>query len=307
METVVDIHQLKKQFGSKAALDDVTFSIRKGSCFGLLGPNGAGKSTAMKILTGILPADGGSVRVFGLDAVRQRQAVQRQVGYVPQEITLYDKLSATDNLKFFGGLYGIKGGLLKTRMDEVLRETGLLDRANDPVKTFSGGMKRRINIACALLHQPKLLILDEPTVGIDPQSRNHIFDMIRHLRDSGVTIIYSTHYMEEVEALCDDIAIIDRGKVIAQGHLQDLFDHFAQKAVYLETDRPFHPESFASIKKSYTRDRGWVLETDQPLSVMRSILDRNEADQSLKINAIEMVKPSLEDVFLSLTGTSLRD
>lgn len=307
METVVDIHQLKKQFGSKAALDDVTFSIRKGSCFGLLGPNGAGKSTAMKILTGILPADGGSVRVFGLDAVRQRQAVQRQVGYVPQEITLYDKLSATDNLKFFGGLYGIKGGLLKTRMDEVLRETGLLDRANDPVKTFSGGMKRRINIACALLHQPKLLILDEPTVGIDPQSRNHIFDMIRHLRDSGVTIIYSTHYMEEVEALCNDIAIIDRGKVIAQGHLQDLFDRFAQKAVYLETDRPFHPEAFASIKKSYTRDRGWVLETDQPLSVMRSILDRNEADQSLKINAIEMVKPSLEDVFLSLTGTSLRD
>ncbi|WP_100486747.1 ABC transporter ATP-binding protein [Sporolactobacillus pectinivorans] len=305
MENVLEIDQLTKTFSSKTALDHVSFSIRKGTCFGLLGPNGAGKSTTMKILTGILSADSGSVRMFGLEAAANRLAVQKQVGYVPQEITLYDKLSAMDNLIFFGGLYGIKGALLKTRIEAVLRETGLSDRAKDLIKSFSGGMKRRINIACALLHQPKLLILDEPTVGIDPQSRNHIFDMIRHLRDSGVTVIYSTHYMEEVEALCDDIAIIDHGKVIAQGSLEDLFDRHTQKAVYLETQENFQPRSVAAIKKSYRRGHGWVLETDQPLDVMRSLLDSPNSGEKLKI--LEMVKPSLEDVFLSLTGTSLRD
>ncbi|TGA97972.1 ABC transporter ATP-binding protein [Sporolactobacillus shoreae] len=305
MENVLEINQLTKAFSSKTALDHVSFSIRKGTCFGLLGPNGAGKSTTMKILTGILSADSGTVRMFGMDAAANRLAVQKQVGYVPQEITLYDKLSAIDNLKFFGGLYGITGTLLKTRIEAVLQETGLSDRAKDQIKSFSGGMKRRINIACALLHEPKLLILDEPTVGIDPQSRNHIFDMIRHLRDSGVTVIYSTHYMEEVEALCDEIAIIDQGKVIAQGSLEQLFDRFAQKAVYLETGKNFQPESIGEVKKIYRRGHGWVLETDHPLAVMKTLLDHQESGDELK--AIEMVKPSLEDVFLSLTGTSLRD
>ncbi|EST11806.1 ABC transporter ATP-binding protein [Sporolactobacillus laevolacticus] len=305
MEPILDIQKLTKRYGPKAALDNVSFSIAKGSCFGLLGPNGAGKSTTMKILTGILSADSGSVHVFGINAFKQQRNVQRQVGYVPQEITLYDKLSANDNLEFFGRLYGIKGQLLKKRIHDVLLETGLLDRAKDPVKSFSGGMKRRINIACALLHQPKLLILDEPTVGIDPQSRNHIFEMIRHLRDNGVTIIYSTHYMEEVEVLCDDIAIIDQGKVIAQGTLDELFASYAQKAVFVEAEGPFQPDSIHAIKKSYPRNHGWVLETDQPIEVMKTILDAQQSE--LKLKAIEMIRPSLEDVFLSLTGTRLRD
>lgn len=307
METVLDVHHLKKSYGAKPALNDVSFSIKGGTCFGLLGPNGAGKSTAMKILTGIIPADSGSAAVFGLDSTKERRGIQRQVGYVPQEITLYDKLSAYDNLVFFGGLYGLKGALLKKRIEDVLTETGLLERAKDAVKSFSGGMKRRINIACALLHQPKLLILDEPTVGIDPQSRNHIFEMIRRLKKSGVTIIYSTHYMEEVEALCDDIAIIDRGQVIAQGHLENLFERFAQKAIYLETDAAFSPESLEGVKTCRPQKRGWVLETDHPLDLMRTLLNRQAKEKSFDIRDIEMMKPSLEAVFLSLTGTSLRD
>jgi ABC-type multidrug transport system, ATPase component len=303
MDTILEISQLSKTFGAKKALENVSFSIRKGTCFGLLGPNGAGKSTTMKILTGIFSADSGNIRMFGSDAAANHAAVQQQVGYVPQEITLYDKLTAMDNLVFFGGIYGIRGKQLKDRIADVLKITGLSDRAKDPVKNFSGGMKRRINIACALLHQPKLLILDEPTVGIDPQSRNHIFDMIRHLRDIGITVIYSTHYMEEVEVLCDDIAIIDQGKVIARGSLADLLDRYAQKAVYIETIKGFLPEKDDRIKKSYQKGHGWVLETDEPLAVMKDLLNRSEPE----IKTIEMVRPSLEDVFLSLTGTRLRD
>lgn len=303
MENVLEISQLTKSFHSKKALDHVSFSIQKGTCFGLLGPNGAGKSTTMKILTGIFSADGGSVRMFGLDAAARRTAVQERVGYVPQEITLYDKLTAIDNLVFFGGIYGIKGTKLKERMSEVLEITGLSDRAKEPVKNFSGGMKRRINIACALLHHPELLILDEPTVGIDPQSRNHIFEMIRHLRDAGITVIYSTHYMEEVEVLCDDIAIIDRGKVIARGSLDDLLDRYAQKAVYIEAGQGLLPVTDNRIKKCYSKGHGQILETDEPLAVMKDLL--NQPD--LHIHTLEMVRPSLEDVFLSLTGTRLRD
>ncbi|MFX3617690.1 MAG: ATP-binding cassette domain-containing protein [Sporolactobacillus sp.] len=307
MEAILEVHNLSKTYGGKKALDGVSFAIPQGSCFGLLGPNGAGKSTTMKLLTGILQADGGDLRVLGHDTVRERQAVQKAVGYVPQEITLYEKLSAEDNLIFFGGLYGIRGKQLRDRMKTVLTETGLLDRAHDLVKNFSGGMKRRINIACALLHDPRVLILDEPTVGIDPQSRNHIFDMIRHLRDSGVTIIYSTHYMEEVEVLCDEIAIIDHGKMIAKGSLDDLLDRFSQKAVYLEAEQPFQPEAYDTVKKSSRHSHGLVLESEQPIELMRLILEDAAAGKIGKIHAIELMKPSLEDVFLSLTGTRLRD
>ncbi|KHF36045.1 Daunorubicin/doxorubicin resistance ATP-binding protein DrrA [Paenibacillus sp. P1XP2] len=166
----------------------------------------------MKILTGIVKADSGTAKLFGKDAASETDAVAKYIGYVPQDITLYEKLTAYQNLEFFGEAYGVKGKGLKQRIHEVLAKTGLLERANEAVSTFSGGMKRRINIAAALLHRPKLLILDEPTVGIDPQSRNHIFEMIRELNREGVTIIYSTHYMEEVEALCDEIAIMDQAR-----------------------------------------------------------------------------------------------
>lgn len=307
MKTILDVHDLTKTFGTNTVLDHISFSISRGSCYGLLGPNGAGKSTTMKLLTGILETPTGSIKILGHDAAKARDMVQKVVGYVPQEITLYEKLSAEDNLTFFGGLYGLKGKQLKERIRTVLTDTGLLDRANDLVKTFSGGMKRRINIACTLLHEPQILILDEPTVGIDPQSRNHIFGMIRRLRDAGVTIIYSTHYMEEVEALCDELAILDHGKMIAQGPLSDILDRFSQKAVYIEDQNVLRAETYPAIKRITPHHQGLILECDQPLSLMRQLLDDAAAGKIGPIHAIELMKPSLEDVFLSLTGTRLRD
>jgi ABC-2 type transport system ATP-binding protein len=306
VEKVLSVENLGKQYGNKVALEDVTFSVNSGSCFGLLGPNGAGKSTTMKILTGIVDADHGTVNILGKNAIKQRRMIQQQVGYVPQGITLYDKLSAYENLVFFGEMNGIRGHVLKQRITEVLEQTGLSDRANDAVKNFSGGMKRRINIAVALLHKPKLLILDEPTVGIDPQSRNRIFEMIRSLKNEGVTIIYSTHYMEEVEVLCDHIAIIDHGKVITQGSLNDLFDRYGRKALYYEAVGQTDPPHFNHTANVHPKNSGWVIETERPVETMQDLLT-NAQLQGFEIKALEMMRPTLETIFLSLTGTSLRD
>lgn len=303
---VLEIQNLVKRYGDNHALQGVTFSVREGSCFGLLGPNGAGKSTTMKIITGILGADGGHAKVFGLDAEKESVEIRRQVGYVPQEITLYEKLSARENLQFFGEMYGVQGKELKQRIAEVLEEVGLADRAKDAVRSFSGGMKRRINIAAALLHRPKLVILDEPTVGIDPQSRNHIFEMIRKLTAEGVTVIYSTHYMEEVEALCDEIAIIDHGKVVVQGSLNQILDQHASNALYLEAEEMIELPSIPNVKKAYPKGRGWVIETDRILSTIQ-LLTENLLATGRAVKSLEIIRPSLEQVFLNLTGTSLRD
>jgi ABC-2 type transport system ATP-binding protein len=306
LEIALDIQHLSKKYGKKIALESISFSVKKGTCFGLLGPNGAGKSTTMKILTGIVIADNGSVNILGLDSVEHRQSIQQKVGYVPQSITLYEELNAYDNLLFFGKMYGVKDNLLKERIRKVLLQTGLLDRAKDKVKEYSGGMKRRINIAAALLHEPKILILDEPTVGIDPQSRNHIFDMIHELKKEGVTIIYSTHYMEEVEALCDEIAIIDNGKIITQGNLKELLEQYSTNAIYIETNQIEKLKDLQGLTKMSAKNAGWILETNQPVVLLQNIL-KTSTEQAIEIQALEMMRPSLESVFLSLTGTSLRD
>ena len=306
MQNAVVVQQLSKRYGNKNALQEVTFSVEAGTSFGLLGPNGAGKSTLMKILTGIIDADAGRAEVLGKDIILSKDVLRRKVGYVPQEITLYDKLSAYDNLKFFGELYGVKGKVLKDRIDYVLEQVGLTDRKGDAVATYSGGMKRRINIAAALLHEPQMVFLDEPTVGIDPQSRNHIFEMIRELKKQGVTIIYSTHYMEEVEALCDNIAIIDHGQVIVQGSLQELLDQYAGSAIFIETDEAVDLPDLPGILKKTQKGRGWVLETDH---IMPSIQQVSSflMNHNVSVKSFEIMRPSLEQVFLSLTGTSLRD
>lgn len=306
MEIALDIQHLSKKYGKKIAVENISFSVKKGSCFGLLGPNGAGKSTTMKILTGIVIADSGSVKILGLDSIEHRQSIQQKVGYVPQSITLYEELNAYDNLMFFGKMYGVKDNLLKERIKKVLLQTGLLDRAKDKVKEYSGGMKRRINIAAALLHEPKILILDEPTVGIDPQSRNHIFDMIHELKKEGVTIIYSTHYMEEVETLCDEIAIIDNGKIITQGNLKELLEQYSTNAIYIETNQIEQLNDLQGLTKMSAKNAGWILETNQPVVLLQNIL-KTSTEQAIEIQALEMMRPSLESVFLSLTGTSLRD
>ncbi|WP_127530126.1 ABC transporter ATP-binding protein [Paenibacillus kobensis] len=306
MTSVLKVDRLTKMYGSKQALDGISFEVKEGSCFGLLGPNGAGKSTTMKIITSILEPTSGSAEVLGYDIRKQSAAIRQQVGYVPQEITLHNKLTAEQNLAFFGEMYGVKGATLKERIRVVLEQVGLADRGKDMVGSFSGGMKRRINIAAALLHRPKLVILDEPTVGIDPQSRNHIFEMVRELCREGVTLIYSTHYMEEVETLCDDIAIIDHGRVVVQGALDELLERYTTKAVYVEGIGLDGAPEAEEIKSVVQEGKGWRLETDEPLRVMKAVSERYEKTRAT-ITALEMMRPSLESVFLSMTGTSLRD
>jgi len=306
MEMVLDILHLKKKFGKKTALEDISFSVKAGTCFGLLGPNGAGKSTTMKILTGIVEADNGSVNVLGMNTKENQLTIKQKIGYVPQSITLYEDLTAFDNLVFFGQMFGVKGKSLNERINQVLKQTGLLDRSKDKVKEYSGGMKRRINIAAALLHNPKILILDEPTVGIDPQSRNHIFDMIRTLKEEGVTIIYSTHYMEEVEVLCDDIAIIDNGRIITQGNLKELLEIHGNKAIYIESNQIEKLRTLVNISKITSKDEGWLIESQEPMALLQELL-KASTEHNIELLALEMVRPTLESVFLSLTGTSLRD
>ncbi|MDF2725306.1 MAG: transporter ATP-binding protein [Paenibacillus sp.] len=303
---MLEVSQLRKGYGKKQALQDVSFSLKAGASFGFLGPNGAGKSTTMKILTGIVKSDSGQVNLFGQDITNDAEAVAKYIGYVPQEITLYEQLSAYDNLDFFGQSYGVTGKLLKERIHEVLEKTGLADRAKDQVKTFSGGMKRRINIAAALLHRPKLLILDEPTVGIDPQSRNHIFEMIRELNNEGVTIIYSTHYMEEVEALCDEVAIMDQGSVKAIGPLGELLERYGRKAIYLEVAGMKEPPNDPDVSRVTKEGSGWVLESERVGDVMQRLLHA-ASQERWDVKQLEVTRPSLEHVFLTVTGTALRD
>jgi len=307
MTYLLEAEQVVKAYGSIQALKEASLQVREGVCFGLLGPNGAGKSTMMKLITGILQPDRGSIRVFGRDNRQQIDAIRSQVGYVPQEITLHDELSAVQNLRFLGQMQGVRGAELQRRLEEGLAQVGLTERAKDRVGTYSGGMKRRVNLLGALLHQPRLVILDEPTVGIDPQSRHLIFEMIRELRGRGTTIIYSTHYMEEVEALCDDVAIIDHGRVIAQDSLRGLLDQHASRTIYVEADGLEQaPAALAGVGEIAAKGRGWLLQSEEPIAIMAQLAARL-AEQGKRVQALELQQPSLESVFLKLTGTQLRD
>ena len=225
---MISVSNLSKKYDSQQALNGINFEIKEGEFFGLLGPNGAGKTTTISIMSTILEPSGGVVKIDGLDVASKSAECKRRIGVVPQEIALYNELSAYQNLLFWGSLYDVPKPELKKRIEEILKLFGLWDRKDDKVKTYSGGMKRRINIASALLHQPKVLFMDEPTVGIDPQSRNLIYEVIEKLHKDGMTIVYTTHYMEEAERFCDRIAIIDNGQIIAQGSLNEL-----KKAVHL--------------------------------------------------------------------------
>src|SRR5882724_12900607 len=222
MNSMISVSNLSKSYDGVQALKGISFDIKQGEFYGLLGPNGAGKTTTISIMSTLLEPSGGSVTIAGLDLKSNPTECKKTVGVVPQEIALYNELSAYDNLMFWGSLYDVSKSELKLRIDETLKLFGLFERRNDKVKTYSGGMKRRINIASALLHQPKVLFMDEPTVGIDPQSRNLIFEVVEKLHNEGMTIVYTTHYMEEAERFCDRIGIIDNGQIIAQGTLDEL-------------------------------------------------------------------------------------
>ncbi|MGF7046507.1 ABC-2 type transport system ATP-binding protein [Paenibacillus sp. DS2015] len=304
-----DIIKRYKQF---LALDHMNFSIEEGEIFGLLGPNGAGKTTIINIMSGLTGYDEGEVRFMGKEISRHEMEVKRELGIVPQDIALFEDLTAEENLDYFGRLYGLRGILLKERIDEALTFTGLSDRRKDRPKGFSGGMKRRLNIACAILHHPKLIIMDEPTVGIDPQSRNHIMQSIRRLNEMGSTIIYTSHYMKEVEEICSRIAIVDHGRIMALGTLEELTALVSteEKLVielssinYTVVDKI---KGIPGIRECLIRDNQLdVIGKKGGHHVSRIIQIALEAE--VEVLSLTVEKPSLEDVFLTLTGRSLRD
>ncbi|MGL5414861.1 MAG: ABC transporter ATP-binding protein [Clostridium sp.] len=221
---ILEVNNLKKTYGEKVAVKDVSFYVEKGEILGFLGPNGAGKSTTINILSTTLKRDSGEIKFKGKDIYRSGRAYKKALGIVPQRLALFDSLTAYENVRYFASFYGLKGEILKARVLEALDMVGLLDKKDECPKTYSGGMKRRLNIACALAHKPEILILDEPTVGIDPQSRNHILESIKKLREEGTTVIYTTHYMEEVQTICDRVVIIDLGKVIEDGTIREVIE-----------------------------------------------------------------------------------
>ena len=297
MPLVLRATSLRKAYGEHLAVSDVSIDIQKGDSFGLLGPNGAGKSTTISMIVGGLSPDAGSVTIDGIP-INQPSAKQK-IGYVPQELALYDDISARDNLRFFGALYGV------SNFDDALRIVGLTERQRDRVGTFSGGMKRRLNIAVALLHRPELIILDEPTVGVDPQSRNAIFDALETLRSQGLTILYTTHYMEEVERLCSRVAVMDHGKIVAQGTLSELKSVGGSgSAVRIEL---VSAQPVAGLPTSAIQNGAVITVPGSPdASSLIPILSLLQ-DQKREITALDTESTNLEDVFLQLTGRGLRD
>ncbi|MBM3662267.1 MAG: ABC transporter ATP-binding protein [Actinobacteria bacterium] len=303
---------LRKTFGDRLAVDDVAFSVNAGESYGLLGPNGAGKTTTISMLCGLLQPDAGSVEVGG-EVMRTGRCVAKQhLGLVPQDIALYPDLTARENLRFFGRLQGLNRTDLRTRVDEVLEIVALEDRAGDRVDSFSGGMKRRCNIAAALLHHPQLLVLDEPTVGVDPQSRASILDGIAALQDHGMAVLYTTHYMEEAQRLCDRIGIIDEGRLVAEGTQSELLAAIGQHPVVrLSIDGD--PGSLVlalddedQVIRCSTGSGRLDVSVIDPARSLAPIIERAER-AAVRINGVEVVEADLESVFLHLTGKALRD
>jgi ABC-2 type transport system ATP-binding protein len=323
---ILEADHLVKKYNELTAVDDVSFAVNEGEVFGLLGPNGAGKSTTIAMLSGLFPPTAGAGRVGGFDVVKDAGKVKQLIGVVPQELALYPTLSGRENVAFFGELFGLGGKALRSRVDEVLGDVGMLERAKDPVKTYSGGMKRRINLAVGLVNAPRLLFLDEPTVGVDPQSRNHIFESVERLnREQGMSILYTTHYMEEAERLCHRVGIIDRGKLIALDTPRALIDRLgggiiqvgvpavdetvcqavaalpAVAAVTWATSEPATDSADGAAKRPTLKVEARE-GTDALLQVINCLNEQRTA-----ILSLEVLEPNLESVFLHLTGKSLRD
>ena len=308
---MIEVEGLRKTYGDFLAVDDVTFTARPGKIFGLLGPNGAGKSTAIGCISGLLQPTDGRVRVNGHDVVREGKAAKQGLGVVPQELSLYEDVSATENLLFWGAAYGMRGSELKSRAQEVLSYTGLLDRAEEPVKNYSGGMKRRINFGCAIMHRPKVLLLDEPTVGVDPQSRVRLFEMVKQQVERGASVLYTTHYMEEAESLCDELAIIDRGKLIADGTLEELRSMVGEKDI-LRLAGSFDPDKaraalapLPDVQVVLAESEGirlTVADASRRLPELFDAITRSGG----QVRETTLSQPSLETLFLKLTGKELR-
>lgn len=307
---MISVSDLTKRYGAVPALKGISFDIKQGEFFGLLGPNGAGKTTTISIMSTLLDPDSGRVNIAGFDLKTNPSDCKKIIGVVPQEIALYNELSAYDNLMFWGSLYNVTKRELRIRIDETLKLFGLFDRRNDKVKTYSGGMKRRINIASALLHNPKVLFMDEPTVGIDPQSRNLIFEVVERLHKEGMTIVYTTHYMEEAERFCDRIAIIDNGQIIAHGTLDELKSKskIAETIVisFLNLSDGLY-EKISSNRECVTRQENEVYFATSDVKKDLAVIVLKCSEAGLGISHIDIKKVNLETIFLSLTGKQLRD
>jgi ABC-2 type transport system ATP-binding protein len=308
----IEVNNLKKSFGDFQAVQDASFSADAGEVLSLLGPNGAGKSTTISMLSGLLAPTSGDACIMGHSVIREPEFAKASLGVVPQDIALYPDLSARENLVFWGKMYGLRGAALKTRVDEVLDIIGLADRQKDHVGKFSGGMKRRVNIGAALLHKPAVIIMDEPTVGIDPQSRRHILDNVKELNQQGMTVLYTTHYMEEAAELSRHIAIMDKGKVIAYGTHDELIKMVGEQTridVTLNTEAEKILSAWQKtegVSKIDAMDGKVTALVDDSNRVLPRLFDA-AAKAGVRITSVDIQEPNLETVFLHLTGRALRD
>ncbi|SHK24383.1 ABC-2 type transport system ATP-binding protein [Anaerobranca californiensis DSM 14826] len=308
----VNVNELKKVYGNITAVNKISFTINNGEIFGLLGPNGAGKTTTISIIATLLKPTSGDVTIDNYSVTKKPHKVREILGYVPQDIALYPTLNARENLTFWGRMYNLNGKELKERVDEVLELVNLTERAKEPIKNYSGGMKRRINIAVGLLHKPKLLVMDEPTVGVDPQSRNSILETVKNLSKEGMTIIYTSHYMEEIESICDTVAIMDNGEIKALdtvNKLKEIVGNENTIKVFLHS--PLTAERKTILLKTFNssiqiKDREIYLTTNDGNDKLIDIISTLQS-LDLEIDSVDIIKPNLEKVFLHLTGKSLRD
>jgi len=307
---MLEVRNLRKLYGDHAALAGVTFKVAKGELFGLLGPNGAGKTTLMSVLSGLLDPTSGQVLLDGAEFHRRDRERRRLIGIVPQDLAIYPELTARENLRFFGQLYGVTGGELERRVGAILDAVALSERADDRATTFSGGMKRRLNLGASLVHEPTVLLLDEPTTGVDPQSRNHIFEEVRRLNAQGVTIIYTSHYMEEVQALCPRIGIIDHGRLVACETLQNLLGQLPGRlrlSVRILPEKTIARLHSLEGMRATVSDPGIIeIECYDVKRVLTQLLPILNEEQ-LELTGLESEEPNLERVFLHLTGRALRD
>ena len=308
---MINVQQLRKQYGDAIAVDDVTFAAESGRIFGLLGPNGAGKSTTIGCISGLLKPTSGRITVLGHDVVADSIEARRELGIVPQELALYEELGARENLAYWGAAYGMSGDVLRRRVLEVLETTGLADRATEPVKRFSGGMKRRLNFGCGIVHRPKVLLLDEPTVGVDPQSRVRLLDLVRQQAGGGACVLYTTHYMEEAQDLCDRLAIIDHGKLLVMGTLDELRNLMGERDLVRLSGR-FEPQAARRALETLgadivSADDGSLRFTMEGASKKLPAIFGAVTSSGGDVQETSLTQPSLESLFIKLTGRELRE
>ncbi len=314
MPLILEVHNLVKKYGDFTAVKGISFEIQEGEIFSLLGPNGAGKTTTISVLSTLYAPSGGEAEVGGYSLSRQPMEVRRLIGVVPQDLALYDDLTARENLSFWGQMYNLGGRALKGRIDEVLEQIGLKDKADQRIRTYSGGMKRRVNIGIGLLHRPRLLFMDEPTVGIDPQSRRAILDSVKELNRQGMTVLYTTHYMEEAQELSNRVGIIDHGELIALGTQAELTRQVGEnETLVLHIDEGEDAEALAKalrglegVLKADVTDHTITIITPETEELLAPAITRAN-ELNIKIRRVDIQEPNLEAVFLHLTGRGLRD